>query len=100
MSLKLMDGVEMNEKFPDTFEIPSNERKQMVESGWYCKIGVYCADGNTERIWVQVTGHQNGKFIGTLANDPVLFPLKYEDVVEFSPCNILAILSPQQGEGE
>lgn len=96
MKLKLMDGVAMHAAYPDTFEIPSDERKMQVQPGWFCKIGVKLPDGNTERIWTEVTDAEDGLFLGKLANDPVLFEMEYGDPVNFAADNILSIMSPDE----
>jgi hypothetical protein len=45
--------------------------------------------GETERIWVKVTGKSGRKYTGTLANDPVVLNKSFGDTVKFGKSQII-----------
>ena len=45
-----------------------------------------------ERMWVKVTERRDGRYVGTLANDPfVLTELQHGDTIDFGPEHVIAI---------
>lgn len=85
-----VDGVEVNRKHPDTFQIPTDEEKAAVKPGDYVKIGFNDHELEiTEHMWVHVTGE--GK--GILNNDPVIVDMVIGDEVTFEPRHILGIIT-------
>ncbi len=90
----LIDGVERNAENPDTFEIPTLEERLAVQPGDYAKVGFECEDQDLggERMWVQVERIEDGQWIGTLANDPMVIPsLRFGDEVRFEAKHIIGI---------
>lgn len=89
----LMDGVEQNKKYPESFYIPEEEDKDLIYPGVSCKLGFEpkLPYKLTERMWVEVTGKTKTGFVGTLSNQPVNLRLKPGDKVYFESKHILDI---------
>ena len=95
MKYLLDDCVELNRKYPETFEIPTEEEKLNIESGDFVKLVFInpdkkAGDGmpEAERMWVRVT--VDG--VGVLDNDPVVVNLKCGDIIEFEDKHIASIM--------
>lgn len=77
---ELGNGVENNQRWPDTFWIPSDEEKAEVDVGTRVKVafqmrqGYGEQDGWGERMWVDVTEVKGDRFIGELFSQPVGIP--------------------------
>ena len=100
MRYRLTSGVEMHEKHPDTFWIPSQEDKDSVRPGDCVKLIFSDGEGGGERMWVRVSSivmNRNSiEFLkGTLANIPYFLPLEVGDPIEFGPDYIIAIEEPR-----
>jgi hypothetical protein len=69
-----------------------------VDVGWFVKLIFHDPNKQgvcTERMWVKTTGQLvDGKYQGTIANDPVGVDALYDDVVVFEPRHIINILNP------
>jgi uncharacterized protein YegJ (DUF2314 family) len=90
----LMNGHEMNKKYPETFEIPSQEKIHSLKEGEHVKLGFEGEDGFTERMWVLLTSINGDSFKGTLDNVPFLLDcISLNDEVSFNSENILAVLN-------
>lgn len=93
--LPMVDGGERNHKYPDTFMIPSDLEKSVVNVGDHVMIGFLVPNNprvETEKIWVKVTGILEGYLVGFLDNDPAFIRAKHLDVVKFEPKNIIKII--------
>lgn len=93
--MHLLDAVQRNRLYPNTFCIPSAENIANIEVGDYAKIGIHLnvdAAPSVERIWVQINTINENVFTGTLANNPVMHKGLFGDVVEFEDRHILDIL--------
>lgn len=97
----MINGVEMNRMFPDTFGIPTKLEKALIEPGMYVKVGISkpAEDGITgERFWVLVTEYkwlettQSGYGEGTIDNDLVVFPELNGTIIKFTTDHVLDIL--------
>lgn len=89
---RLGSGVKRNKENPQTFEIPSDADKALIEPGMLVKLMFDQSDGWTERMWVQVT--HVGKFWlrGRLDNQPIGFPrLTAGDRIRFKRKHIIDI---------
>ncbi|HMG44894.1 MAG TPA: DUF2314 domain-containing protein [Acidimicrobiales bacterium] len=87
-------GVKMNQRYPDSFSIPSEEEKDYVLAGDWVKIcfTVGWPDEWGERMWVKVEKVGRQKMVGTLANQPIGFPrLDYGDTITFRREHIIDI---------
>ena len=92
--ITLVSAELMHQRYPKTFELLPEEERKNIEAGNHVKVGIrsFMGDETTERLWVKVTEvKQDGKFIGSLRNDPVLVGLKYGDEIEFEACHIYCI---------
>lgn len=90
---KLIDGVEMNSKHPETFEIPSKEDIQSLKKGDFIKLGFEESGLSPERMWVMFRGLSDGQYTGTLNNEPYsLETIKFGDKVVFQEHNILSTM--------
>lgn len=90
--IPVMDGVEQNRLYPDTFPIPTRMDKDRIKPGDFVKAG-FLGEGNmsTERLWVLVTEVDAGTIRGTLANEPVMVSAKFGDLVEMEFRHIIEI---------
>ena len=79
----LTNGEEMNRQHPDTFEIPTLRERKSLKPGKYVKLIFEEKDKPSERMWVKVEYiSDNGRYIGTLANDPIIVSsIRNEDEV-------------------
>lgn len=90
----LEDVVAINKAHPKTFEIPSSADRRAVQVGDTVKL-VFKPTGkqDSERMWVNVTKvDAYGSYRGTLANDPIIVGIKYQDPVSFTDKHICDIL--------
>jgi hypothetical protein len=86
--LTMVDAVEMNRRYPETFHIETEEARQSLQVGDWAKLGFRNEDGG-ERMWVKITKALDGKYVGTLENVPVFLPLTAGTKVSFEPRHIL-----------
>lgn len=111
----LIDGEEINRKYPETFVIPSLEDRNNVPDNYWVKLGFKTtesdrrlsnviangADTNlsvdVERMWVQIDDRESshGMYYGTLGNFPqIVTGIKMGQTVQFLANNILEITEP------
>lgn len=102
---RLINAVERNAEHPLTFHIPAENHREAVKVNDLVKLGFETIhpDENefSERMWVIVTGSVTAVthkgtlrsiwFTGVIDNTPLSLSLAYEDEVDFTPDNILAI---------
>lgn len=96
--MNLVNGVERNAEYPETFYIPLMREKEAIKAGDYAQLGFICDEGSdcaTERMWVLVTECRFPAFEGTLANEPIHINLKYGAMVDFDQENVIGILTKQ-----
>jgi hypothetical protein len=87
--LTLVDAVEMNRQYPETFHIESEEERRSLQVGGWAKLGFRSEDGG-ERMWVKITkALGDGKYVGTLENEPVFLPLIAGTEISFESRHIL-----------
>lgn len=90
----LSDGVKMNNRHPETFQIPTMEEKSSVKIGDHVKISFITRSGEGERMWVQVTKISQRGLVGKIDNEPLLIPgLRYGKIVRFRHEHIIDIIS-------
>ena len=88
----LIDGIDRNQKNPNTFQIPSKQDKSNLKVGDHVKLGFEDVEG-TERMWVKINHISGDHFVGFLDNDPsFLKSIRHKDLVEFNSKHILSIL--------
>ncbi len=87
-------------QFRDDLNPPGEDVRENLSVGDYAKLlfrfadeGATRADGQTERMWVKVTGFDDdGYYVGTLENDSHLpRPVAKGDTVHFHPINIAEV---------
>lgn len=92
----LINGIEMNKLYPDTFSIPSMQQKQNLKVGNSVKIGVCPIKGqNNERFWMTVSEISDDTIIGIVDNDLILSEFHgifYKDTMIVKFENILDII--------
>lgn len=71
---RLQSGVEQNNRYPETFWIPSTEEKEAIQPGSIVKLFFTMNDGWAERMWVKVEEIKPTHLVGTLDNEPVGIP--------------------------
>jgi hypothetical protein len=92
----LVDGIERNESHPKTFWIPSEDDKKSLVVGDMVKLGFLDKKGNGERMWVLITEINKNFFKGTLANQPVLLKMAYDDKVSFESKHIIDLIKEEK----
>ncbi len=95
----LEDAVWLSE-YRDDISPPSEEAREGLDVGDIVKLIFRFADENSdredgqcERMWVEITGFEDGYFVGTIENDPHHAAAAYGDVVSFHPLHIAEIYS-------
>jgi hypothetical protein len=93
----LASGVARNQKYPKTFQIPSERSRRAVEAGDLVKLAFECHPDEVgfsgERMWVFVTGVEGPYFVGELDNDPVAIPrLRAGRRIVFLPEHVISII--------
>lgn len=99
-TIALIDGVAMNRKHPDTFEIPDN--REGLSPGRLVKVGFEATSElvehigyegpAAERMWVRIEEvRDDGTYLGTLQNAPFALPMTLGQIVSFGPEHILSI---------
>jgi uncharacterized protein YegJ (DUF2314 family) len=95
MNYTLIDGIQRNKENPNTFYIPSEDEKSLVDIGMLCKLGFETLDKEEElggeRMWVEVIKKTEDGFVGTLRNVPLFMDLEFGQEVEFQSKNIIDI---------
>ena len=94
----LISAEQMNKKFPDTFWIPSKERRENLSKGDIVKI-IFEMESiedpkelNAERMWVIITEKSNAFYVGKLDSFPFdNVHIKYGQRVNFKPEHIIDI---------
>lgn len=97
--VKLLDAVKHHLKYPETFEIPSEDEILDIRIGYYVKLIFIPLSGitNSEKMWVKVDKINEGHFKGTLSNTPFsIASLNFGDVIEFNSSNIISIIIPTE----
>ena len=75
------------------FDLPLRADRMTLVPGDYAKV-VFTQDGEpySECVWIKVEELlANGKYRGTLANDPLVLNMRYGDTVVFDWFNVIAI---------
>jgi YgiT-type zinc finger domain-containing protein len=91
-SFTLVNVERMQEGHAGTVKILPREFRERLEPEQGVKLIFLAADGRGERMWVRITEVQNGRYVGTLNNEPVVLThLKFKDIIEFGPENIAQV---------
>ncbi|AIK68368.1 hypothetical protein P10VF_155 [Rhizobium phage vB_RleM_P10VF] len=89
----LINGTEMRQKYPTTFEMPSSNLRFNFPIGQYAKIGLQEDGLNGERFWVIVTRSEvvDGKirYEGKVNNKLVIYKMRLGAKIAFGPEHIL-----------
>lgn len=93
----LGDGVIRNREHPDTFDIPEDDEKALIQSGMFVKLMFEMKDGWCERMWVQVTRIDRRRMVGELRNQPIGIPrLTSGAEVRFTRDHVIDIDVPEE----
>jgi hypothetical protein len=91
----LLDVQERHRTDPMTFSIPRSEVRRSLEPGSRVKLFFGVGSGDpppAERMWVEVTQVRGERYVGELANEPVVIAdLRLDDEVVFGPEHVAAI---------
>lgn len=94
-SWKLENAQKLADEFPYTFYKPSGQVVSQLKAGNQAKlIFMFESDDaeapRAERMWVEITDVNDGRFSGYLDNYPAYIKdLKHKDPIEFSECHII-----------
>lgn len=96
MTYTLIHGPTRREEAPYTFFLPSPELIEAIRPGDHVKVGFeYDPPGEEfcgERMWVLVTSVSNGRYHGTIDNEPSERIVSYGDAVEFGSDEVLDVM--------
>jgi hypothetical protein len=93
----LANGEDLHRAHPRSFFIPSREVRESLRPGDLAKLRFEISDAHAdlpgaERMWVEVTGHDSGGYVGTLVNQPTaITTITYGSTVRFGPEHIISI---------
>ncbi|WP_406025384.1 DUF2314 domain-containing protein [Nocardioides sp. NBC_00850] len=82
-------GLDFHNEFPDTFDVPEDELKEMLRPGDRAKLMWSVKRFPGERMWVTITERNGKDLVGTLDNDPIFVHLTYGDTVKFQIDDII-----------
>ncbi len=88
--MEFIDAQQMNETYPDTFEVPDYDELNKVGPGSFVKVSA-----GQERFWVKVTGRKNDIITGYVDNDLLMTDshgYKLGDEVELEPRHIYQVI--------
>ncbi|WP_235491240.1 DUF2314 domain-containing protein [Frigoribacterium sp. Leaf164] len=86
---KLESGLKRHQQSPDTFEIPDDESKELVEPGDLVKLMWSVARLPGERMWVRVTSRNGRELEGDLDNWPLFVHMHPGERVRFDIDDII-----------
>ena len=87
-NLDFVNAQEMAEKYPDTFEVPSDEELKSLKKGDFAKVCL-----NDERFWVRILFIEGECYTGTVDNILVFNKeIAYGDMVTFQLDNVYATI--------
>lgn len=87
-----------------TFYKPSERLINQLQKGNLVKLifrfkNEFSEQASAERMWVEITAINDGRFTGTLANDPYYIKdLKHKDVLEFEARHIIQVYDLDEPE--
>ena len=104
VTFTLDDGEALNRENPDSFWIPTKERRENLVKDDLVKLVFLLTDGKQtqgERMWVIVTGGDSSGYTGTLDNDPYSTDrIKAGHEVSFEPRHVIAIFEEAEVKDE
>ncbi|MGA8986746.1 immunity protein Imm33 domain-containing protein [Aeromicrobium sp.] len=92
---RIADGEARHAEEPRSFFIPSRSEREGLQPGDYAKLLFELVqpepgDPGAERMWVEVLGVQDGRFVGALANVPsAISAISVGGRVDFGPENVI-----------
>ena len=104
-SIEIEDAEMRNLVAPDTFWIPDTDRRMACLPGEMVKLHFALADGDlvnhvaSERMWVEISTAEGGRYTGLLKNAPVEIDARYlklGDEVTFEARHIMDVLTPAE----
>ena len=104
-SIEIGDAELHNIIAPDTFWIPDADRRMSCVPGEtaFLQFGLmddYCIDpAASERMWVEISAAEGGRYTGLLKNAPVEIDARYlklGDEVTFEARHIMDVLTPAE----
>jgi hypothetical protein len=96
----LENCVEMNRKFPETFEIPPREELEKLKPTDLAYLIFKDEQGRGERMWVEIESIDGDTLQGKLADMPALLTeiLKQGDKIKFDFSNIADFVTAEEDE--
>jgi hypothetical protein len=80
---KIESGLESHREYPDSFEIPSDEEKELLRPGDLAKLMWSVKRMPGERMWVTITERDGDRLVGTLDNWAIFAFLHSDETVKF-----------------
>jgi hypothetical protein len=88
---ELLDGEEMNHRYPATFRIPSAFQKSQIRPGDDVKIGFIVDRCHQEFVWVKVQTVNGDDISAILDDDPVYADVSFGEEIEIELRHVLRI---------
>jgi hypothetical protein len=95
---RVADGEAQQAAAPRSFFIPSRSERESLRPGDYAKllfelVDPQPGDPGAERMWVEVLGLSDGRYVGALTNVPgAITTISVGDRVDFGPEHIIATI--------
>lgn len=80
---RLESGLVRHREAPDTFEIPSDEDKELLRPGDVAKLMWSVRRLPGERMWVTIINRDGDHLVATLSNSPVFVHMEHGETVKF-----------------
>lgn len=97
---KIESGLESHRRWPESFEVPDDETKDVVRPGDLVKLMWSVRRFPGERMWVKVVSRDGDRLTGTLNNWAVFVHLRPGEVVEFHIDDIIDCILEDDEVGE
>ena len=94
----LESGVESNQAYPDSFEIPDADEKADLRPGDRVKLMWSVRGLPGERMWVEILERGGDQFVGHLRNHPMFVHLSCGEQVRFHADHIIDWYEPHEDE--
>lgn len=95
---RIADGEAHQAAAPRSFFIPTRAERESLQPGAYAKllfelVDPQVGDPGAERMWVEVLGSEDGRYIGALTNIPgAITTISVGDRVDFGPEHVIGTL--------
>lgn len=99
---KIRSGLQAHLKWPDSFQIPDHEDKELLRPGDRAKLMWAVRGMPGERMWVTITRRDGDRLVGTLDNWAIFAYLHPDEVINFKIDDIIdcILVDDEDGVGD